>query len=77
MEIPAGDRRIPAGEQQRSGLGPTRVRFVGVIGGEGLPAVGRTGVRRRWPPRLPVRRGGGSVGRGNEAASNNKCKRGW
>jgi hypothetical protein len=69
MEIPAGDRRIPAGGHQGSGLGPIRVRFVGVVGGEELPAVGRTCVRRRWSLRLPVRRGGSSVGRGNEAAS--------
>jgi hypothetical protein len=69
VEIPAGVRWILAGGQQGSGLGPTRVRFGGVVGGEELPAVGRTGVRRRWPPRLPVRRGGGSVGCGNEAAS--------
>jgi hypothetical protein len=53
-EIPAGDRRIPAGGQQGSGLGPTRVRFVGMVGGEEPPAVGRTGVWRWWPLRLPA-----------------------
>jgi hypothetical protein len=52
--IPAGDRRIPAGGQQGNGLGPTRVRFGGVIGDEERPAVGRTGGWRGWPPRLPI-----------------------
>jgi hypothetical protein len=30
------------------------VRFVGVVGGKESPTVGRTGTRRRWPPRLPA-----------------------
>jgi hypothetical protein len=51
---PARVRRSPAGGEQGSGLGPTRVRFVGSVGGEELPAGGRTGGRWRWPPRLPV-----------------------
>jgi hypothetical protein len=48
--------------EQGSGLGPTRVRFVGFFGGEAWPAGGRTGAQRRWPPRLlmPVRWSHGS-----------------
>jgi hypothetical protein len=54
VAILAGDHRIPVGGQQGNGLGPTRVRFGGVIGGEERPAVGRTSGRRWWPPRLPI-----------------------
>jgi hypothetical protein len=65
--IPAGDRRIPAGGQQGNGLGPTRVRFGGVIGDEERPAVGRTGGWRGWPPRLPISSEGRFGGRRERA----------
>jgi hypothetical protein len=67
--IPAGDRRIPAGGGWGSGLGTSRVRFGGSIAGEELPEGGHAGGRRRWPPWLPVRRGGGSAGREKGAES--------
>jgi hypothetical protein len=50
VEIPARVRRIPVGGQQGSGLGPTRVRFVGLVGVRscrwlGAPASGGGGRR--------------------------------
>jgi hypothetical protein len=51
---PVRVRRSPARGEQGSGLGPTRVRFVGSVGEEELPVGGSTGGRLRWPPRLPV-----------------------
>jgi hypothetical protein len=74
--IPAGDRWIPAWGGWGSELGPTRVRFGGSIVGEDLPEGGHAGGRRRWPPRLPVRRGGGSAGLENGAASYGRGRRG-
>jgi hypothetical protein len=74
--IPAGDRRIPAGGGWGSELGPTRVRFGGSIVGEELPEGGHAGGRRRWPPWLPVRRGGGSAGLENGVASYGRSRGG-
>jgi hypothetical protein len=74
--IPAGDRRIPAGGGWGSELGPTRVRFGGSIVGEELPEGGHAGGRRRWPLRLPVRRGGGSAGLENGSASYGRSRGG-
>jgi hypothetical protein len=61
---PSRVRRSPAGGEQGSGLGPTRVRFVGLVGGEELPAGGRTGGRRRALAPASLRPGKGNRRRG-------------
>jgi hypothetical protein len=43
-----------AREARGKGLWATRVRFAGSVGVKESPAVGRTGARWRWPPRLPA-----------------------
>jgi hypothetical protein len=74
---PARTRRSPAGGEQGRGLGSTRVRFVGLVRGEGLPVGVDRSARRRSPLELVLQRGGCSVGHVSEMASNSRCKRGW
>jgi hypothetical protein len=74
--VPGAGSGGPAGGGWGSGLGTSRVRFGGSIACEELPEGGHAGGRRRWPPRLPVRRGGASAGREKGAASYGRSRGG-